>query len=73
MIRKIVIGSNYKDAMMYKIGQRVSENSDDGLVSIASFEDNGSDIIIYVENDNKEVSVWKEIPKWMCIRERDIR
>lgn len=73
MIRKIVIGSSYKDAMVYKLGQKVSENTDDGQVTIEAFDENADDILIWIINSKGERSLWKEVPKWMCIREHDTR
>lgn len=75
MIRKIVIGSDYKNAMAYKLGQEVAyDENHGGSMVITSFiddEDTGM-VSIYVTNEIDETEVWKDIPTDFVIKEYDI-
>ena len=55
MIRKIVIGSDYKNAMAYKLGQEIAyDENHGGSMVITSFiddEDTGM-VSIYVTNES---------------------
>jgi len=56
--------------MTYKVNQRLrSFDEDEKDLYIHSFVENGDDIQIKTANDKLEIFVWKEVPKWMCVRE----
>jgi len=54
-IRKITIGLDYKNSMHYIVGQEVLGGSN----TIHAIIDNGNDYYVWIENKNKELSVWK--------------
>jgi len=75
MIRKIVIGSDYKNAMAYKLGQEVGyDENHGGSMTISSFMENKETgmLLIWVTNEVEENAVWKEIPTEFVIKEYDI-
>lgn len=68
MIRKISIGSDYKDAMHYTVGQRFGHMTIEAIRQVAP---NYYEIWIRTEDD--EVLLWKEVENMPCIRERDTK
>lgn len=62
MIRKLSIGSDYKNAMHYIVGQVVLKDS---TIHIILFEKNMYNI--YIENNAKEVMLWKSFNQAMPI------
>jgi len=75
MIRKIVIGSDYKNAMAYKLGQEAGyDENHGGSMTISSFMENKETgmLLIWVTNEVEENAVWKEIPTEFVIKEYDI-
>ena len=58
IIRKITIGTDYKDGMHYFVDQKVT--SSHKIHAIVEDEDC---FIIWLENDDKELLMWKKVNK----------
>jgi hypothetical protein len=56
-IRKISIGSDYKNAMHYVVGQKVLGDTNE--IHLIKIDKSGS-IRIYIVNKKQEVVLWKE-------------
>jgi len=56
-IRKISIGSDYKNAMHYVVGQKVLGDTNE--IHLIRIDKSGS-IRIYIVNKKQEVVLWKE-------------
>jgi hypothetical protein len=56
IIRKIAVGTDYKNAMNYVVGQPVLDGSH---VIYQIVSDKGGSILIYIEKD-KEILLWKK-------------
>jgi hypothetical protein len=56
-IRKISIGSDYKNAMHYVVGQKVLGDTNE--IHLIKIDKSGS-IRIYIINKKQEVVLWKE-------------
>lgn len=55
LIRKITIGNDYKNSMHYVVGQDVLGGSN----RIHAITDIGDGYLVWIENDSKEIVVWK--------------
>lgn len=64
VIRKISVGLDYLKGMTYITGQKVLNN--DWTIVLIQQEESGH-IVIYIENDKKEVLLWKEFTEIMPI------
>ena len=65
-IRKISIGSDYKnEAMHYIVGQKILNDTNE-IYTIKQEEKKGS-FKIYIVNQKKEVTLWKEFTSQMPI------
>jgi hypothetical protein len=58
LIRKITLGKDYKDGMHYFVGQNISNKY--LINAILESEDS---FIIWVENTDKELLMWKKVNK----------
>jgi hypothetical protein len=56
-IRKISIGSDYKNAMHYVVGQKILGDTNE--IHLIKIDKSGS-IRIYIVNKKQEVVLWKE-------------
>jgi hypothetical protein len=56
-IRKISVGSDYKNSMNYVVGQRVLDGSQQ--VYLIKHDMGTQSIMVYVINEKKEVVLWK--------------
>jgi len=57
-IRKIAIGTDYKTAMHYIVGQSVL--SDTNQIHLIKQDDKINSILIYIINQKDEVVLWKQ-------------
>jgi len=57
-IRKISVGSDYKGAMHYIVGQRVL--GDTNYIHLIRVDSSKSSVKIYIINNKQEVVLWKE-------------
>lgn len=74
MIRKVIIGPDYKNSMVYSIGQKTGFDMDHGgVISIDTIVENNGMVEIYVINEKKECELWKEIPTAFCSKEHDLQ
>lgn len=55
MIRKISVGSDYKTAMHYIVGQKVMQDQ----FIIHNIENTSDGFKVWIENSSKEVMAWK--------------
>lgn len=55
VIRKVTIGNDYKNGMNYHVGQLVLNNTH----TIHCIKYEGSDLLIYIENAEREIMQWK--------------
>lgn len=68
MIRKISIGPDYKEAMHYTVGQSFNR------VTISTIRQSAAGSYeIYVQNDNDEVILWKEVVGMPVVVEYDVK
>ena len=56
-VRKISVGSEYKSAMHYVLGQSVCDNK--YRIHLISYSDTKKGFSIFIENDSQEVFLWK--------------
>jgi hypothetical protein len=60
-IRKIAVGTEYKTAMHYVVGQSVIN----GDFTINMIEDKKTEVKIWIENKSNEIFLWKSYNKVM--------
>lgn len=56
-IRKISVGSEYKSAMHYIVGQSVCDNKYN--IHLISYSNEKKGFSVFIENHNEEVFLWK--------------
>lgn len=58
VIRKISVGLEYKTGMTYMTGQKIL--NDKYSIILIQREDVSGNIVVYIQNEEKEVLLWKE-------------
>ena len=73
LIRKIVVGQNPKDAMAYYVGQKAGISKVHAIIKdekcMAKY--GISRWLIYIENDQDGVMLWKTVEGMPCLVEHD--
>lgn len=73
LIRKIIVGQNPKDAMAYYVGQKAGVSKVHAIVKdekcLAKYGINRW--LIYIENEDDGIMVWKTIEGMPCLIEHD--
>jgi len=75
MIRKIIIGPDYKNSMVHSVGQKAFYDMDHGgdmRIDTILHNDKSGMIEVWVINEECEVQLWKEVPSAFCTKEHDL-
>lgn len=68
MIRKISIGSDYKEGMHYTVGQPFNKITIDSIQKV-----NPDHYEIWIKTDKNEIILWKEVVNMPVVIEKDIK
>lgn len=77
LIRKIVVGNNFKDGMAYQIGMPVGKNKE-SKVSAIEFDERSYELkdkrryFIYLQEADGSQVLWKVIDEMSCVIEFDL-
>lgn len=73
MIRKVIIGPDYRSSMAYVVGQPITLDKSGEARIHDIVENESTDMVeIYVINSRNEIDLWKKVPKGFATVEYDI-
>ena len=72
VLRKIVVGSDYKNGMAFIVGQSIINNT--ARIHSISFDTKQDEyqVNIYYNNKPDEIFCWKEFPRVIVSKENDL-